>query len=168
MRKILYTCIAVVFIVVVIVFVPKMKASFVPHVFSSYKTAEYLIDGKPVVLGTNGTQYFGDEVFGDINGDGTPDVAFLFTDEPGGSGTFYYVAAALAATSSLGTTGYVGTNAVLIGDRIAPQMTYMEDNGVLVSYAERLDSEPMTTPPHIAISSFYQLQEGSLVYKGSR
>ena len=157
MRKILYTCIAVVFIVVVIVFVPKMKASFVPHVFSSYKTAEYLIDGKPVVLGTNGTQYFGDEVFGDINGDGTPDVAFLFTDEPGGSGTFYYVAAAVKKGDA-----YTGTNAVFLGDRIAPQTIGMSNGLVAVNYAVRGDYEPMTSAPSIGTTKYLQFVNGTL------
>lgn len=168
MRKTLYTIIILVFLVALILFIPNIKATIAPHVFSSYKTAEYLIDGKPIVLGTNGTKYFGDEVSGDIDGDGKPDVAFLFTDEPGGSGTFYYAAGAIAKTNADGTTGYVGTNAVFLGDRIAPQMLYAEYGGVLVSFAERADSDPMTTPPHIMISSFYKFEKGSLVYIGSR
>jgi hypothetical protein len=39
----------------------------------------------------------------------------LITHDPGGSGTFYYVAAAINVNKR-----YQGTNAVLLGDRIAP------------------------------------------------
>src|SRR5579872_5400165 len=104
-----------------------------PHTVTSpanYKTASYTIDGKTIAL-VNGyaavpaapgsasqvvTQYFGNDAFGDLTGNGTKDVAFLITQNSGGSGTFYYVVAALQTSS-----GYVGTNAVLLGDRIAPQ-----------------------------------------------
>lgn len=158
MKKLLYA--GIVLIIVLGVLAPLFRTQ---KTFPSYKTAEYVIDGKPVQLGTNGTAYFGDEVTGDFNSDGRMDVGFLFTSQPGGSGTFYYVAAALGTDR-----GYVGTNAVLIGDRIAPQAVMIEDNGLLVSYATRRDNEPMTTPPHLMVSSFYQYQNGELVYKGSR
>ena len=41
------------------------------------------------------TRYFGSEVRGDLNGDGREDVAFLLTQQSGGSGTFFYAVAAL-------------------------------------------------------------------------
>src|SRR3989338_11545365 len=68
------------------------------------KNAEYVIDGQRVKL-TNGvaeteaapgsaskitTRYFGNEVRSDMNGDGREDIAFLLTQETGGSGTFFY------------------------------------------------------------------------------
>ena len=74
-----------------------------------HKNAEYVIDGREIQL-TNGvsvleiktgamlkitTRYFGNEVVKDLNGDGRKDVAFLLTQDSGGSGTFYYVVAAL-------------------------------------------------------------------------
>lgn len=96
---------------------------------ADYKDGTYIIEGYPttllsgysevpVIAGSASktiTQYFGNEAVGDLNGDGTPDIAFLLTQTSGGSGTFYYVVAALKTPY-----GYQGTNAVLLGDRIAP------------------------------------------------
>ena len=81
---------------------------------------------------------------GDLNGDGTPDVAFLLTQSPGGSGTFYYAVVALRTA-----TGYTGTNAVLLGDRIAPQTAndpradqVIDLVGGLIDSLARLRTEP--------------------------
>jgi hypothetical protein len=113
------------------------------------KNATYFIEGEPVTL-VNGvseveaapgsamkavTRYFGDEVELDLNGDGLKDVAFLLVSERGGSGTFYYAAAALKTPD-----GYRGTNAVLLGDRIIPQITAVDEDTpsqFFVSYGER-------------------------------
>src|SRR5882672_11178341 len=71
----------------------------------SYRDATYIIDGTHVTLkdgisevavapGSASklvTKYFGNEAVGDLNGDGIDDIAFLLTQEGGGSGTFYYV-----------------------------------------------------------------------------
>ena len=53
---------------------------------------------------------------GDVNNDGTEDVVVILTQNLGGSETFYYVAVALNLESD-----YQGTDAILLGDRIAPQ-----------------------------------------------
>ncbi|MFA4998668.1 MAG: hypothetical protein WC514_01480 [Candidatus Paceibacterota bacterium] len=99
------------------------------------KNATYLIENEEVTL-VNGrsekeivpdsaskaiTQYFGNEVKADFNGDGTEDVAFILTQNSGGSGTFYYVAAVLDLKD-----GYKGTNAILLGDRIAHRQPSLE------------------------------------------
>jgi len=147
---------------------------------ADHKNATYSIGGQPVVL-VNGraeapaaldstgspqagaastiiTQYFGNEATGDLNGDGVPDVAFLLTQNSGGSGTFYYVVAALKTAD-----GYQGTNAVLLGDRIAPQTTEIRNGQLIVNYADRTASEPMTTRPSIGVSKYLQVQGTSLV-----
>lgn len=136
-----------------------------------YKDATYMIDGAPFTL-VNGvaeteaapgsaskitTNYFGNEVEGDLNGDGVSDIAFLLTQSGGGSGTFYYVIAALKTD-----TGYEGTNAVLLGDRIAPQTTEYKDDGVIVNYAIRKAGEPMTTPPSVGVSKYFKMVNGEL------
>jgi heat shock protein HslJ len=88
------------------------------------------------------TKYFGNEARGDIDGDSTEDVAFLITQETGGSGTFFY------ATAQLNTTeGVRYADATFIGDRIAPQSTQIENGLVLVNYAERAPEESFATPP---------------------
>ncbi len=103
------------------------------------------------------TRYFGNEAEGDLNGDGLPDIAFLLTQNPGGSGTFFYVVAALKTSD-----GYVGTNAVLLGDRIAPQSTQVRDGIVIVNYADRNPGEAMTTAPSVGMSKYFKVVDGKL------
>lgn len=136
------------------------------------KDATYQIEGNPVTL-VNGlseveaapgsasktvTRYFGNEATGDLNGDGQPDVAFLLTQESGGSGTFFYVVAALQIES-----GSVGTNAILLGDRIAPQSTTIQDGTIVVNYAERKPGEPFTAAPSVGVSKYLKVVDGELV-----
>jgi len=139
---------------------------------SGYRDSTYLIEGKQITL-VNGysevevtpgssskiiTKYFGNEAIGDLNGDGMPDVAFLLTQEQGGSGTFYYLVAAIKTSS-----GYQGTSGVLLGDRIAPQNTTINNAEILVSYAERKPGEPMTAEPSVGVSRYFKFENGELV-----
>jgi heat shock protein HslJ len=128
----------------------------------NHKDATYVIDGRPVSL-VNGmaeteaapgsatkvvTKYFGNEVRKDLDADGREDIVFLLTQETGGSGTFFYVVAALNTEN-----GYVGSQALLLGDRIAPQTTEAGDGKmVIVNYAERKQGEPMTAQPSVGKS----------------
>ncbi len=136
-----------------------------------YKTLTYTVEGKPVAL-LNGqaevfaapgsaskvlTSYFGNEAAGDLNGDGTSDMAFILTQNSGGSGTFYYVVAALKTKD-----GYRGTNAVLLGDRIAPQTTEIKEGKLIVNYAERKRDEPMTAQPSVGMSKYLQVSGDAL------
>ena len=140
---------------------------------TDYKNATYTIDGTPVTL-VNGVsetpaapgsasmvtvKYFGNDAKGDLNGDGIDDVAFLITQNSGGSGTFYYVAAALQNSAG----GYTGTNAMLLGDRIAPQTTEIRDGEIIVNYTDRKPGQPMTTKPSVGVSKYFKLQNGGLV-----
>ena len=102
---------------------------------SDHRNAEYSIGGQTVRLvagvaeapaapGSAAkivTRYFGNEVRGDFNADGREDVLFLLVQETGGSGTFFYAVAALDSWR-----GYIGSQGVLLGDRIAPQSTELE------------------------------------------
>ncbi len=150
-------------------FAPRVASAEKPA--ANYKDATYQIEGKQVTL-INGlsevaaapgsatkivTRYFGNEATGDLNGDGKPDVAFLLTQDPGGSGTFFYVVAALRTE-----TGYLGTNAVFLGDRIAPQPTNIKDGMIVVNYAERKAGEPFTTAPSIGVSKYLKVVDGKL------
>jgi hypothetical protein len=134
-----------------------------------------LIDGREVTL-VNGTaeteaapgsatkvttKYFGNAVEVDLNSDGLMDSGFLLTQDGGGSGTFFYVAAALQQSG-----GYQGTNAIFIGDRIAPQSTNVDPNSpaqFIVNYADRKPDEPMSAQPSVAVSKTFKLDGGSLV-----
>jgi heat shock protein HslJ len=124
--------------------------------------AEYVIDGRRIHL-VDGvaeieaapgaatkvvTRYFGNEVRKDLDGDGREDVTFLLTQETGGTGTFYYVVAALATEGS-----YRGSHGVLLGDRIAPQAPRSGDGKiVIVDYADRAPGEPFTAEPSVGKS----------------
>ncbi len=122
-----------------------------------------LIDGKAeteIVPGSASktiTQYFGNEAKGDFNGDGSEDKAFLLTQNSGGSGTFFYVAVALG-----GDEGYMGTNAVLLGDRIAPQTTEFRNGEIIVNYADRYPGEPMTVRASLGVSKYLKIIDGIL------
>jgi hypothetical protein len=132
---------------------------------AGYKDIAYTIQGRIVDL-ENGaaeidgvtTKYFGNEVEGDLNEDGVSDIAFLLTQEPGGSGTFYYVVAALKTDD-----GYTGTAAAFLGDRIAPQTTEINAGRVVANYAERMEGEPMTTEPSLGVSKYFAVINGQLV-----
>lgn len=137
-----------------------------------YKNISYEIDGQIVTLkngvaeveilpdstSKNIIRYFGNEVEADLNGDGLQDVAFLLTQDNGGSGIFYYAVAALKISE-----GYTGTNAIFIGDRIAPQTTEFKDGEIIVNYADREQNEPMTAQPSIGVSKYLKINENRLV-----
>jgi len=134
--------------------------------------ATYLVDGQPVALvggkaqepATPGsaeqvmTSVFGDPATGDLNGDGSADAAVIIVQNSGGSGTFYYVAAAIDTTK-----GAEGTNAILLGDRIAPQNISIQNGRILVNYADRKPGEPMSAPPSLGVSRYFIYQSSTLV-----
>lgn len=125
-------------------------------VSDNYKSIEYVIEGERATLGGE-IRYFGNELVTDLNNDGRDDVVFLVTHEPGGSGTFYYVVAALNTED-----GYIGSDGYLLGDRVAPQTTHVSQNPrhknvIVVNYADRAPNEPMTTEPSIGKSAYLKL-----------
>lgn len=133
---------------------------------TSPRNATYLIQGTPVTL-TDGsamtpvapgsatqivTSYFGNEVTLDLDGDGREDSVFILTQETGGSGIFFYVVAARNTDH-----GYVGSNALFLGDRIAPQTTEVDASGrVVVNYADRAPGESFATAPSVGKSMWLQ------------
>ena len=116
------------------------------------------IEAAPGSASRTVTRYFGSEALGDLDGDGLEDAAFLVTQSSGGSGTFFYVVAARA-----GAGGYAASNAVLLGDRIAPQSVRVSDRTLVVTYADRAAGEPMTARPSVGVSKTLRLAGGSLV-----
>lgn len=103
------------------------------------------------------TSIFGRPVYGDLDGNGTSDVVMLLVQNSGGSGIFYYVAAAFNVNG-----GFSGTNAIFLGDRISPQNIQIRDGVIIANYADRGAHEPMTTPPSIGISKYLVLKEAKL------
>lgn len=145
---------------------------------SDYKDAEYLIDGTRVRL-VDGvaeteaapgsaskveTRYFGNDLATDLDDDGREDVVFLLTQNTGGSGTFYYVVAALNTER-----GYVGSDGYLLGDRIAPQTIEVSPNPrhvnvIVANYADRAADESMSAQPSVAKSAYLKLDPANRIW----
>jgi hypothetical protein len=137
--------------------------------------ATYILDGSPVTLiGGKSTQVaapgsaevittelFGEPMLGDVNGNGVNDAAVMLVQTGSGSGTFYYVAAALATSSGAG--GTVGTNTIFLGDRIAPDTMQIANGIIMVNYADRKPTDPMTTAPSVGVSK-YLVVVGTTLY----
>lgn len=140
-----------------------------------YKNLTYQIDGRAIKL-TDGyasvpaapnataalvTQYYGNEFTKDLNGDGTADTVFIVTQSGSGSGTFYYVVAAVsAATSTLGSHAY------LLGDRIVPQsITSGPGAVVVVTYTDRRPSDPFTAQPTVTKQVTLRLDPTTLAWQ---
>lgn len=143
----------------------KMAAIFDPL------NATYTIENQPVKL-VNGkasteaapgsatrieTAMFGSPISGDVNSDGRADAAVIIVQNPGGSGTFYYVAVALNLP-----TGTQGTNAILLGDRIAPQTLEIQNGKIIANYADRKPGQSFSTQPSVGVSKYITLNGTTL------
>ncbi len=141
-------------------------------VSGDYTSATYEIEGMDITLKKGysqvedpetqtaiETKYFGNHVEGDFNGDGFADAVMLLTQNPGGSGTFYYAALALGRSDG----NYSGANAIYLGDRIAPQTTEYKNGQIIVNYAERKLDDAMTAEPSVAVSRYFKVSGGKLV-----
>jgi hypothetical protein len=118
----------------------RSEISITPHSVTTMKTVVY---GKPV--------------HGDLDGDGHKDTAILLIHDPGGSGTFFYVAGALIIDGT-----FRGTNAVLLGDRITPPDLQIH-NGILIArYADRGHGEAMGATPTIQMAKYLVLKDAKL------
>jgi hypothetical protein len=132
------------------------------------KNGTYLIDDKAVTLKDGYAEaeivpgaaskeivrYFGNEAKGDFDGNGQEDAVFILTREMGGSGVFYYVAAILGNGS--------GTNALPIGDRIAPETSEFRNGMIIVNYADRKPEEDFSAEPSVGVSRYFRIVDGTL------
>ena len=136
--------------------------------------ATYLIAGQKVKL-TNGAiekdipfnatssmkitvKAFNEPTYMDLNGDGVKDAIFFLYEQLGGTGTFFYV---VAAVNEGGT--YKGLNAIYLGDRIAPQTINASNGKAAINYATVKDSDPMTAKPSVGVTKYVKIQGGQLV-----
>lgn len=137
------------------------------HVAKDPQNATYTIEGKKVTLvngkaqdGNASTTIFDTPAVGDLNGDGALDAGVILVVSGVGSGTFYYSAAALNNTSNY---TYEGTNAIILGDRIAPQTKSIQNEIYTVNFAKRAEGEPMTAQPSVGVSKYFKVSNGTLV-----
>jgi hypothetical protein len=166
-----------VIIVVVIILILKPSSKQVLNMPIStpgdYKNISYEIDGQTIMLANGKAEtdaeegavskistelYFGNEARADLNGDGKDDIVFLLFQNGGGTGVFYYVVVALSSGDV-----FKGTNAVLLGDRIAPQTTEIKNGQIIVNYADRKDDEPFTAQPSVGVSKYLKIVGQKLV-----
>ncbi len=117
------------------------------------KSEEVIPDSASKVI----TQIFGQPVLGDLNGDGAKDAVSFLTQSTGGSGDFYYAVVALNINGM-----FEGLEAVLLGDRIAPQNIQIKDGIAIVNFAERKAGEPMTARPSMGVSKYIVVENGGV------
>lgn len=91
------------------------------------------------------------------------------TQETGGSGTFYYVVALLDTTS-----GPIGSDGVLLGDRISPQTITIDEgkttngtnrqNVIVVNYTDRKPGESFDISPSVEKSIWLKLDPRTMQF----
>ena len=132
----------------------------------------YLIEGKAIRLhdGRSGiaaapgsatqirTAVYGPILHGDLDDDGDEDVALILSHDPGGSGTFFYVAVAINLNGH-----YQGSNAVFLGDRILPLALTIQHGLLVAGYVDRQVGEAMATTPSVPASRHMMLTNNTLV-----
>lgn len=102
-------------------------------------------------------QVLGKPAYGDLDGDGKEDAALVLAWSGGGSGTFYYAAAAIFRDGA-----YVGTNGVRLGDRIIPRSLEIRGGVIAVGYLDRRPGQPMAAAPTEARTKRLAVRDGVL------
>jgi|SRR6185312_3550684 len=98
--------------------------------------------------------------YGDLNGDGKNDAAFLLVQTTPGTGVFFNVAAYVS-----GLVNYSGSNAIFLGDRIIPKSISIAKGIITVTYLDRTASEAMTDDPTVLTTKTFAYTGGQLVEK---
>ena len=94
--------------------------------------------------------------FGDLNGDGEKDAAVILIINPGGSGTFRYLAAVI---NQNGAPNHVASQ--LLGDRVKVKSLSIKSGEITVKMITHGPSDPLCCPTLEAIQD-YQLQGDKL------
>ncbi len=129
--------------------------------------ASFKFDDETITLSSGKTASDGEEfsildepTYGDINNDNKEDSVVLLTRSGGGSGIFVYVAAYVS-----GPVSYKGTNAIFIGDRIAPENVSIKNGVITIFYLDRGPDEAFAAEPTIKSSLELGYKNGELVEK---
>lgn len=146
-----------------------------PSIVQALRNAEY-----PIELASTGKAQLQDGVFeepaapdsatktkiwlgdvqalGDVNGDGAEDALVTLVVDPGGSGTFTYLA---LVVNEDGTAKPLA--AVLLGDRVVVKSLALESGNVVVSLLTRTPDEPMSAEPTVEVTRLFKLLGDRLV-----
>lgn len=134
--------------------IPKVTANIGTDPLNAY----YLIDNRIIKL-ENGLyekdienssakeiiKILGNPTIGDLNDDSIQDdAAVILTQDSGGSGTFYYVAAAIK-----NSYGYKGSNTVFLGDRITIDKVNIKKGLIEITYLDRAEQDLMSDKPSV-------------------
>jgi hypothetical protein len=98
--------------------------------------------------------------YGDLNGDGKTDAAFLLVQTTSGTGVFFNVAAYVS-----GLVAYSGTNAIFLGDRVTPKSISIANGVITVTYLDRTANEAMTDDPTLLVTKQFIYTQGTLAEK---
>jgi hypothetical protein len=98
------------------------------------------------------------QAIGDVNGDGLEDALVTLVVDPGGSGTFTYLALVLNQDGKPKPLA-----AVLLGDRIVVKSLALQNGTMDVTILTRKPEEPMSTEPTLEQTLNFLLQGDRLV-----
>ena len=98
----------------------------------------------------------GEPALGDVDRDGHQDAAMVIENDQGNSGAFYY---AVLAVNDSGC--YQATNALFLGDRIAPLTVDFLDGRFVYNYFDRESGEPVTARPLVPTSLWIRFDRKS-------
>jgi heat shock protein HslJ len=98
-----------------------------------------------------------DIVLGDLNGDGLDDAVVTLVADPGGSGTFTYLAFVINENGVAKPT-----TSILLGDRIIVKSITNQSGEVVVTILTRKPDEPMTSKPTQEVKRTFKLQGDQL------
>ena len=99
-----------------------------------------------------------DHAFGDVNDDGAEDAAVTLIVNPGGSGTFTYLALVINEDGMAKPMP-----SVLLGDRIIVRSLAIQPGAVFVTMLTRKSDEPMSAEPTVEVALTFRLQADKLV-----
>jgi len=99
----------------------------------------------------------GKMAFGDLNGDGGEDAAVILVSDPGGSGTFYDLAAVI---NSNGKAKH--TDSVFLGDRVKVEDISIRTGQIVVTIVTHQRTDPLYCPS-LEVEQKYALQGNALV-----
>ena len=94
---------------------------------------------------------------GDLDGQGELDAATITVEEPGGSGTFFYLHALINDEGALRDAGFA-----FLGDRVRIEGVSIHDGVITVAMLDRGLDEPFTAPPSVPVIRQFRLQDGEL------
>ncbi len=104
------------------------------------------------------TSIFGAPQYGDLNNDGLADAVLFLKQDSGGTGFFFYAASAI-----FNGTGWIGSRAIFIGDRIIPESIEIDKGLIIIRYLDRKPEDPFSAPPTIGKKLVMTLEGNDLV-----